>query len=87
MTPDCPLPRDELAAGLREHGVQTAVHYPRAVPDQPLYRRLGIDCPRGCPEARRAAREVLSLPVHPRVSREQARAIAELVAWLEGGGG
>ena len=72
--------RDELAERLRERGVGTAVHYPRVIPDQPLYRRLGIGCPGGCPEARRAAGEVLSLPVHPGVSRDQARWIAETVA-------
>nr|WP_236698182.1 DegT/DnrJ/EryC1/StrS family aminotransferase [Pyrodictium occultum] len=79
VTPEAPLGRDELAEELRRRGIGTAVHYPRAIPDQPLYRRLGIDCPRGCPEARRAAREVLSLPVHPGVTVDQARWIAETV--------
>jgi len=79
VTEAFPLTRDQLAEKLRQHGIATAVHYPRAVPDQPLYQRLGIDCPRGCPEARKAARQVLSLPVHPAVTVEQARAIAETI--------
>ena len=56
--------RDELASRLASQGVGVAVHYPTTIPDQPLYRKLGITCP-DCREARRAAREVLSLPVHP----------------------
>ncbi len=84
VTGGFPLSRDELARRLRERGIGTAVHYPRTVPEQPLYRRLGIGCPRGCPEAERAAREVLSLPVHPGVSREEARMIAETVAEIAG---
>ncbi len=79
VTPEAPLTRDELAKRLAEEGIGTAVHYPRTVPEQPLYRRLGIGCPRGCPEAERAARQVLSLPVHPGVTVEEARRIAETV--------
>ncbi len=75
--------RDSLASYLNERGVETAVHYPRALPDQPVYKRMGLDCVDGCPEARRAAREVLSLPVHPGVSPGQAEYIAGVVkAWL-----
>jgi perosamine synthetase len=80
VTGSYPLTRDELLERLRRAGVGAAVHYPRAIPDQPLYRRLGIDCPQGCPEARRAAREVLSLPVHPCLSRDDVEYVARLVA-------
>jgi perosamine synthetase len=79
VTSEYPLSRDELREALWQHGIGTAVHYPRAIPDQPLYKKLGIDCPNGCPEARRAAREVLSLPVHPSVSLEEVRFIAETI--------
>ena len=82
ITNDYPLTRDELAARLREKEVATAVHYPRTIPDQPLYKRLRIDCVDGCPNARQAAREVLSLPVHPGISPEKARWIANIVAEL-----
>ena len=82
VTRDFPCNRDVLAEKLRETGIGTAIHYPRTIPDQPLYQRLGIDCPRGCPEARRAAGEVLSLPVHPGVSLEQARRIAKVIEAL-----
>ena len=70
------LNRDEVRSRLEEAGIETAIHYPRAIPDQPIYKKLGIDCSDGCPRAKRAAREVLSLPVHPGVSREEAVFIA-----------
>src|SRR5207302_1707021 len=50
--------RDAFAKALADLGVGTAVHYPLAVPNQPLF---GGD-ERRFPEAWRAAREVLSLP-------------------------
>jgi dTDP-4-amino-4,6-dideoxygalactose transaminase len=41
------------------------VHYPRAVPEQPLF---GLDGEGRWPEACRAAREVLSLPCYPEMT-------------------
>ncbi|AAL80891.1 DegT/DnrJ/EryC1/StrS family aminotransferase [Pyrococcus furiosus DSM 3638] len=66
---DFPLTRDELREKLMEKGIGTAVHYPMPVHHQPLYQRLGYskDC---CPNAIEASKRVLSLPVHPAVSKE-----------------
>ena len=57
--------RDALARALADLGVGTMVHYPRAVPDQPLF---GLDGERQWPQAWRAAREVLSLPCYPEMT-------------------
>jgi UDP-N-acetyl-3-dehydro-alpha-D-glucosamine 3-aminotranferase len=57
--------RDALAEVLADLGVGTMVHYPRAVPDQPLF---GLDAERHWPQAWRAAREVLSLPCYPEMT-------------------
>jgi dTDP-4-amino-4,6-dideoxygalactose transaminase len=66
--------RDALAKRLLDAGVATAIHYPRAVPDQPLF---GADGERRWPEAYRAAREVLSLPCFPEMTdAEVERVIA-----------
>ena len=54
--------RDALAKVLADLGVGTMVHYPRAVPEQPLFDQ---DAERRWPQAWRAAREVLSLPCYP----------------------
>jgi perosamine synthetase len=71
------LTRDGLMQALTARGVGTAVHYPRPVHDQPLYR-----VPRGrnpCPVSTGLASSVLSLPVHPQVSDEDLGAIARAV--------
>ncbi len=60
--------RDAFAARLRELGVETAVHYPLPVHQQPLYQRLGYGG--AFPAAEEASRQVLSLPVHPLLSKE-----------------
>jgi perosamine synthetase len=71
------LPRDGLMQALAARGVGTAIHYPRPVHDQPLYRGLQGKDP--CPVSTRLASSVLSLPVHPLVSGEDLAAIAGAV--------
>jgi dTDP-4-amino-4,6-dideoxygalactose transaminase len=69
--------RDGLMRALSAKGVGTAVHYPRPVHDQPLYRgRQGKD---PCPVSSRLASSVLSLPVHPLVSEDDLSAIVRAV--------
>ncbi len=79
--------RDELAARLASRGIQTAIHYPRPIPDQPLYRSLGYPpSSRIAPRALLASRQVLSLPVHPKLRRRDVELVAEEVRKaLEGG--
>jgi dTDP-4-amino-4,6-dideoxygalactose transaminase len=78
-----PQGREALQAWLRERGVESAVHYPHVLPDQPLYRDLGYDGAK-YPMARRLASEVLSLPVHPGLSQADLETIVSAVnAWAE----
>jgi len=75
--------RDALQAWLREHGVESAVHYPHTLPAQALYRGLGYD-EASLPVAKRLASEVLSLPVHPGLSQADLETIVSAVnAWAE----
>jgi dTDP-4-amino-4,6-dideoxygalactose transaminase len=53
--------RAALQAHMQAAGIQTLVHYPVAVCDQPAFAPATSDCP----EARRAASEVVSLPLYP----------------------
>jgi UDP-2-acetamido-2-deoxy-ribo-hexuluronate aminotransferase len=53
--------RDEIQQRLAEQGIPSAVHYPAPLYDQPALLQSG----QNCPESDRAAREVLSLPMHP----------------------
>jgi dTDP-4-amino-4,6-dideoxygalactose transaminase len=58
--------RDEVKDFLAELGVGTGVHYPKTIYQQKLYQDMGIKA--NCPQAEKAAAEVLSLPVHPGLS-------------------
>ncbi|HEX3013481.1 MAG TPA: DegT/DnrJ/EryC1/StrS family aminotransferase [Methanobacterium sp.] len=60
--------RDELKEFLNNEGIGTGVHYPRAIYKQKLYEDLGYTS--NCPEAEKAAAEVLSIPVNPTLSAE-----------------
>ncbi len=73
--------RDRAVEVLREKGIGTGVHYPVPVHHQPLYRALGYDDV--LPEAERASREVLSLPVHPALSQSDLDTIVDAVASLQ----
>jgi dTDP-4-amino-4,6-dideoxygalactose transaminase len=63
-------PRDALAAHLAAAGIETAVHYPQSIYAQPALAHLRVE-PEAFPEAERAAREVLSIPVCAELTVEQ----------------
>jgi perosamine synthetase len=79
---DFPSSRDKLIEYLQAKGIGSAVHYPKAVYEQPLYRDLGYGLER-CPVAEEVSRKVLSLPVHPSLSREDLQYIAETLNGFE----
>ena len=62
---------------LSELGIGSAVHYPHPIHHQPLYRSLGYADV--LPEAEAASREVLSLPIHPALSRSDLDRIVAAV--------
>jgi dTDP-4-amino-4,6-dideoxygalactose transaminase len=68
--------RDALAKVLADLGVGTLVHYPRAVPEQPLF---GLDARDAWPHAWRAAREVLSLPCYPELTDDEVDGVVAAV--------
>jgi dTDP-4-amino-4,6-dideoxygalactose transaminase len=58
--------RDNLREHLREMGIETAIHYPRIIPDQrALTKSIRFEVPFESTNARRFAAEELSLPIHP----------------------
>jgi dTDP-4-amino-4,6-dideoxygalactose transaminase len=67
--------REGLSAVLDDHDVGSAVYYPRCIHQQPAYAAYGGSYP----EAERAAREVLSLPVHPNVTDSDIEHITEVI--------
>ena len=69
--------RDELVKILNENGVGTGVYYPIPTHKQPFYQELGYNDP--LPESERAANEVISLPVHPSVTRDELDYIIDVI--------
>jgi len=68
--------RQALQAALAARGVETLVHYPVPITKQPaLFAADPVDCP----IANRACDEVLSLPLHPAMTIETVRAVAEAI--------
>lgn len=53
--------RDKVIASLTKAGIPTAVHYPLPIHQQPAFTMSGENVP----HSERAARRVLSLPMHP----------------------
>ena len=71
--------RDEMAARLAEAGIQTLIHYP--IPPHRQQAYADLELPEGAfPIAERLAESVLSLPIGPHLSREQAQQVAESVS-------
>jgi dTDP-4-amino-4,6-dideoxygalactose transaminase len=62
--------RDRIRTQLQEKGVNSMVYYPLPLHLQPVYESLGYREGQ-LPEADRASREVLSLPMFPELSHEQ----------------
>jgi len=70
--------RDELQRFLAEKGIQTFIHYPTPIHLQPAYKDLNI--PAGSfPIAEQCAREILSLPMYPELTREQIEYTCEAI--------
>lgn len=70
--------RHALARHLTSRGIGTSVFYPKPLHLQPVFRALkhGVG---DFPEAERAARESLALPLYPELSGEQAAAVCASV--------
>ena len=72
--------RDGLVAALADRGVGAGVYYPRLVHDYDCYREHPQVVVDETPVAARAAREVVSLPVHPYLSGADLDRIVDAVA-------
>lgn len=64
-----PKKRDAFAKKLNEAGIGTGIHYPRPIHKQPYYKKIGYSKV-SLPEVEKASKEVLSLPVHPEVTKK-----------------
>lgn len=70
--------RDELMAKLKDVGISTGVHYPIPLHLQPAYSHLKLK--RGSfPVTENCAKEILSLPMFPEMTDEEAVYVADCV--------
>jgi len=77
ITQDFGISRDELRAKLVDEGIATEIYYPRPIHKQPLYQDLGYN--EHLPNSEKAAREVLSLPVHPSLTKEDLENVVRAI--------
>jgi dTDP-4-amino-4,6-dideoxygalactose transaminase len=63
---------------LRSRGIASGVYYPLPPPEAEPYRHLG-HAPEAFPEAQRAARETLAIPLYPEMTEGQIEAVASAV--------
>jgi dTDP-4-amino-4,6-dideoxygalactose transaminase len=73
--------REALRDYLAGAGVQTGVHYPKAVHLQPAYAGLDYK-PGACPQAERATAEILSLPIFPHLTDPELEQILRLIGFF-----
>jgi dTDP-4-amino-4,6-dideoxygalactose transaminase len=75
--------RDALRDYLKDHGIGTDIHYPKPLPQQPVFNqcRVGKD---GIPTAEKVVSEILSLPMYPHLTREQVEIATDAIRQFTG---
>ena len=70
--------RDKLAAFLKDRGIATGIHYPIPIHLQEAYRDLGYTNG-DFPIAEMLAKEVLSLPMYPELTKKQIKLVTNSI--------
>ena len=71
--------REALQEALQKRGIPTAVHYPLGLHEQPIFKDLYAD-EKSYPKTERAARRVMSLPMHPYLTEAEQIKICQILA-------
>jgi dTDP-4-amino-4,6-dideoxygalactose transaminase len=70
--------RDEFQSYLKSKSIATGIHYPIALPNLKAYRYLG-HTESDFPEASKAEKEIVSLPMFPELTEEQLQYVAQAI--------
>jgi|SRR3989344_7223872 len=77
ITKDFPLSRNQLIAYLQNKGIQTRVYYPKLLYKYPHLKK---SIHKECRSAIKASNEVLSLPIHPALTKKEVNFIIETIS-------
>ena len=72
--------RERLRAHLAERGIETLIHYPFLLSEQPLFDHSGH---RNFPVAQSVVKSIFSLPLYPQLSIEEAKTVADAIIEFE----
>lgn len=75
----CPIDRAALQLVLREHQIQTGIHYPVPCHLQPAFKDLGYQSG-DFPYAEALSQDILSLPIYPGMTLAQADQVVTAIA-------
>lgn len=70
--------RDALQAHLKDHGIPSMVYYPTPMHCQTVYKPLGY-IENECPVSQKLSETVLSLPMHPYITKEDISIVCDSV--------
>lgn len=84
ITDKLSITREDLIKGLKERGIGAGIYYPKPLHAIPHIAEFGYKIG-DFPEAELASTQVLSLPVHPKVSEKDARSIVAAIKELTNG--
>jgi len=71
--------RDRIIQELGKRGIEARVHYPLPIPLQPIYKRLISTDEKSIKFSKEVSETILSLPIHPYLSREELEFIVSKV--------
>ncbi len=75
FTLKCHMDRNQVIEALDKAGIGYGLYYPKTIPEQPLYKNLGLTTP--CMIANSLSNESISIPIHPILSNHDIEYIID----------
>lgn len=71
--------RDHFQRHLRDSGIESGIHYPLAIPDQPAMARIPFQVHGDLAQARVLCASEVSLPIHPYLTEQEVESVVRAV--------